>query len=110
MISAFLFKWFLAFQEVVIFFFLTNPWGEITAHHDFSMLSIASSAQGCLKHKALLLVRLQICSYVITGVQYGGTEVQQTEERLLSMLPGFFLLSYGLAYFVKRKILCPVYF
>lgn len=61
-------------------------------HHDFSRLSIASSAQGCLKHKPLLLVRLQICSYVITVVQDGGTEVQQTNRK---KLPGFFSLSYG---------------
>lgn len=67
-----------------IFFFLTNPWGEIKAHHDFSRLSIASSAQGCLKHEPLLLVRLQICSCVITVMQDGGTEVQQAKRRKAS--------------------------
>lgn len=73
-----------SFSRSSDFIFLSNPWGEITAHHDFSRLSIASSAQGCLKHKPLPLVRLQIRSYVITVVQDGGTEVQQTNRRKVS--------------------------
>lgn len=66
------------------FFFLTISFGEIKVHHDFLKLSIAPSAQGCLKHKTLLIVRLQIDSYVIIVMWDSATEVQQANRRKAS--------------------------
>lgn len=66
MISAFLFKWFLAFQEVVILFFLTNPWGEITATPWFFNAIYRFQCSGVFKAQsttACQITDLFICYY-----------------------------------------------